>query len=205
MVLLTSIGIRKTLRLITQYPGVLFISMFSFWTIGPVCKSDSKSCCQLFKQEKLGISTKFTWINFMLSMACSVVTSLLIAPYFLLIWIILAPMIIILLITLVSLLHGDSLNNFWCCFKWQYYWCVCCKNCVTSKYSVLNLVTMEEDAEMQEVMNKTKSGCHSRKHCFNCCINLFMVFLIVLLVLSVYFIVFVFIVGWFLITDYLVD
>ena len=197
MVLLTSIGLRKTLRLLTQYPGILCISIFSLWTIGPVSKSESKSCCQLFKQEKLGISVKFTWINFILSMVCSVVTTLLLAfdlyskADYGIIWIILAPMIIILLITLVSLLHGDSLNNFWCCcFKWQYYWCVCCKNCVITKYSVLNLATMEEDSEMQEIMNKTpnfeekESGSHSRKHCINfsqCC----MILLIILLVTSV--------------------
>ena len=160
MVLLTSIGVRKTLRLLTQYPGILCISMFSLWTIGPVSKSESKSCCELFKHKKLGISAKFTWINFILSMVCSGVTSLLLASGLYsqadydLIWIILAPMIIILLITLVSLLHGDSLNK--CCrFKWQYYWCDCCKNCVITKYSVLNLATMEEDSEMQEIMNKT--------------------------------------------------
>ena len=199
MVLLTSIGLRKTFRLLTQYPGILFISMFSLWTIGPVSKSESKSCCQLFKQEKLGISAKFTWINFILSMACSVVTSLLLdfdpdlRTDFSLILIILPPMIIILLITLVSLLHGDSLNNCWCCcFKRQYYWCICCKNCVTTKYSVLNLVTMEEDAEMQEIMNKTpnfeeqENGSYSRKHCINCS-QCCMILLILLLILSVLF------------------
>ena len=198
MVLLLAIGLRKTFRLITQYPGILFISMFSLWTIGPVSKSESKGCCQLFKQEKLGISAKFTWINFILSMACSVATSLLLAfdldlqfVGFGLIWNILVPMIIILLITLVSLLHGDSLNNFWCCcFKMQYYWCDCCKNCVITKYSVLNLATMEEDIEMQEMMNKTPNfeeqerGSHSRKHCINCS-QCCMIFLIVLLVPSV--------------------
>jgi hypothetical protein len=197
VVLLTSIGLRKTLRLLTEYPGILCISMFSLWTIGPVSKSESKSCCQLFKQEKLGISAKFTWINFILSMVCSVVTTLLLAfdlysqgDYYGTIWIILAPMIIILLITLVSLLHGDSLNKC-CCFKWQYYWCNCCKNCVITKYTVLNLATMEEDSEMQEIMNKTPNfeekesgGSHSRKHCINlsqCC----MILLIILLVTSV--------------------
>ena len=201
MVLLTSIGLRKTLRLLTQYPGILCISIFSLWTIGPVSKSESKSCCQLFKQEKLGISVKFTWINFILSMVCSVVTSWLLASdldlqadyrtsNFNLA--LLAPMIIILMITLVSLLHGDSLNNFWCCcFKCQYHWFDCCKNCVITKYSVLNLATMEEDSEMQEIMNKTPNfeekesgGSHSRKHCINfsqCC----MILLIILLVTSV--------------------
>ena len=198
MVLLTAIGLRKTFRLITQYPGILFVPMFSLWTIGPVSKSESKSCCQLFKQEKLGISAKFTWINFILSMVCSVVTSLLLVfdlnsrADFPLICVILAPMIIILLITMVSLLHGDSLNNFWCCcFKWQYYWCDCCKNCVVTKYSVLNLATMEEDSEMQEILNQTpnfeeqETGSHSRKHCINfsqCC----MISLIILLVTAVF-------------------
>merc|ERR1712051_755115 len=104
-------------------------------------------------------------------------------------WLYLAPMMIVLLITLVSLLHGDSLNN--CnCFKWQY-WCGC-KNCATTKYSVLNLVTMEEDAEMQEIMNITpnfeeqESGSHSRKHCINCS-QCCMILLILILVLSVLF------------------
>ena len=199
MVLLTAIGLRKTFRLITQYPGILFVPMFSLWTIGPISKSETKSCCQLFKQEKLGISAKFTWINFILSMVCSVVTSLLLvfdldsrAEDYVTIWIILAPMIIILLITMVSLLHGDSLNNFWCCcFKWQYYWFDCCKNCVVTKYSVLNLATMEEDSEMQEILNQTpnfeeqETGSHSRKHCINfsqCC----MISLIILLVTAVF-------------------
>ena len=192
MVLLISIGIRKTLRLITQYPGILFISMFSFWTIGPVSKSESKSCCQLFKQEKLGISVKFTWINFILSIACSFVTTLVIEfdldlpKDFPIIWIYLTPMVIILLITLVSLLHGDSLNNCRCYCKWKWG----CKNCVTTKYSVLNLVTMEEDAEMQEIMNKTpnfeeqENGSYSRKHCINCS-QCCMILLIVMLVLTV--------------------
>jgi len=186
VVLLTSIGLGKTLRLITQYPGVLFISTFSLWTIAPVSKSESKSCCQLFKQEKLGISAKFTWINFILSMACSVVTSLLLdfdpgfRTDFSVMWITLAPMIITLLITLISLLHGDSLKN------------CCCKNCVTTKYSVLNLVTMEEDLEMQEIMNKTpnleeqENGSYSRKDCINCS-QCCMILLIVLLPLSVLF------------------
>ena len=193
MVLLLAVGLRKTFRLITHYPGILFISMFSFWTIGPVSKSESRSCCQLFKQEKLGISVKYTWINFTLSMACSVAASLFggnVGGVFLL------PIIFILLITLVSLLHGDSLNK--CCrfCKWQYYWCDCCKNCVITKYSVLNLATMEEDSEMQEIMNKTpnfdeqESGSHTRKHCINCsqcCMILFIVLLVpwLLVILSI--------------------
>ena len=181
MVLLTAIGLRKTFRLIIQYPGIIFIAIFSFWTVGPVRKSESKICCQLFKQEKLGISSKHTWINFSLSLGCSVATSVLLffdqnvdKQNFILGWSVLVPMIMILLITLVSLLHGDSLNNFWCCcFQQQYHWCVCCKNCVATKYSVLNLATMEEDTEMQEIMNKTpnfeeqENGSHSRKHCIN--------------------------------------
>ena len=192
MVLLTAIGLRKTFRLVTRYPGILFIAMFSLWTIGPVSKSKSKSCCQLFKQEKLGISVKFTWINFTLSLGCSVATSVLWASdrrdtiTMILFWIPLLPMIFIVLITLVSILHGDSLNNCRCCCKWLHYWCGC-KNCVTTKYSVLNLVTMEEDAEMQEIMNKTpnfeeqEKGSHSRKHCINFS-QLFMILLILLLV-----------------------
>merc|ERR1712051_1014799 len=91
-------------------------------------------------------------------------------------------------ITLVSILHGDSLNNCWCCC-FRNYWCGC-KNCVTTQYSVLNVVTMEEDIKMQEIMNKTpnfeeqENGPHSRKHSTNssqCC----MILLIVLLPLSV--------------------
>ena len=195
MVLLTAVGLRKTFRLIIQYPGIIFIAIFSFWTVGPVRKPESKICCQLFKQEKLGISSKHTWINFSLSLGCSVATSVLLffdqnvdKQNFILGWSVLVPMIMILLITLVSLLHGDSLNNFWCCcFQRQYYWCLCCKNCVATKYSVLNLATMEEDTEMQEIMNKTpnfeeqENGSHSRKHCINFS-QLFMILLILLLV-----------------------
>ena len=192
MVLIIAIGLRKTFRLITEYPGILFIATFSLWTIGPVTKSESTSCCQLFKQEKLGISAKLTWINFILSMACSVTTSQLFEYYYLGkggLAIFYVPIIFILGITLVSLLHGDSLNNCFCgCFKWG-----CgCRNCVTTQYSVLNLATMEEDAEMQEIMNKTpnfdeqENGSHSRKHCINCS-QCCMILLIVLLVLSVLF------------------
>ena len=198
MVLLTAIGLRKTFRVVTRYPGVLFIAMFSFWTIGPVSKSKSKSCCQLFKQEKLGISVKFTWINLTLSLGCTVANSWLlgsdsdlsfsafIRSLFSLVS--LLPLTFIVLITLISILHGDSLNNCWCCCC-RHYWCGC-KNCVTTQYSVLNLVTMEEDTEMQEIMNKTpnfeeqENGSNSRKHCINCS-QCCMILLIVLLVLSV--------------------
>ena len=197
MVLLTAIGLRKTFRLVTRYPGILFIAMFSFWTIGPVSKSKSKSCCQLFKQEKLGISVKHTWINFTLTLGCSGANSWLLASdsglsfsdfiaHSLVSLVPLLPLIFIVLITLVSILHGDSLNNCWCCCC-RHYWCGC-KNCVTTQYSVLNLVTMEEDTEMQEIMNKTpnfeEQENGSRKHCMNCS-QCCMILLIVLLVLSV--------------------
>ena len=198
MVLLAAIGLRKTFRLITQYPGIIFIATFTFWTIGPISKSKSKSCCQLFKQEKLGISSKYTWINLALTLVCLNVANLILGDYDSVIISLGTQVIfqIVLLITFVSLLYGDSLNNFWiCCLKQRFYWCGC-NNCVTTQYSVLNLSTMEEDSEMQEIMNKKtnfeeqEGGSHSRKHCGINCSIFCMILLIVLLVLTVFCVVF---------------
>ena len=60
-ILFISLGIRKTFILIIRYPGILILSTFTFWTIGPVKTSNCKD-------NRLRISYSLTWSNLIISM-----------------------------------------------------------------------------------------------------------------------------------------
>ena len=57
-----SIGFKKTIKTITQFPALILTPIFSYWVFGPM---ESKSCTNLCCREnsRLGLSFFHTWIN----------------------------------------------------------------------------------------------------------------------------------------------
>ena len=74
IVLWISIGLWKTLNIISRYPGIIMIATFSCWTIG---SANTKKLSQLFKsKEKIAISPVYTWMNFMITAGASIFNTL---------------------------------------------------------------------------------------------------------------------------------
>ena len=192
IVLLISNGFRKTLSIVTRYPGIVMMATFSCWTIG-----DSKisKCGNLFgKDEKIGISPVHTWMNFILTTGLaifsftkfilketdpdgdifyiSISTSIFFGTL----------MALPILVTMILLLHGDHIS---CCLC-----CTCCtSNCKSNQYTLLNTanmqeeLTIQEDTNQQSPFNKCCTCSYKRFSCF--CVVLF----IVLIFTSFYFMI----------------
>ena len=57
-----SIGFKKTIKTITQFPALILTPMFSYWVFGPIeSTSCSNLCCR--ENSRLGLSFFHTWIN----------------------------------------------------------------------------------------------------------------------------------------------
>jgi len=57
-----SIGFKKTIKTITQFPALILTPIFSYWVFGPIeSKSCSNLCCR--ENSRLGLSFFHTWIN----------------------------------------------------------------------------------------------------------------------------------------------
>ena len=57
-----SIGFKKTIKTITQFPALILTPLFSYWVFGPMeSKSCSNLCCR--ENSRLGLSFFHTWIN----------------------------------------------------------------------------------------------------------------------------------------------
>ena len=57
-----SIGFKKTIKTITQFPALILTPIFSYWVFGPMeSKSCSNLCCR--ENSRLGLSFFHTWIN----------------------------------------------------------------------------------------------------------------------------------------------
>ena len=58
-----SIGFKKTIKTITQFPALILTPIFSYWVFGPIESTTSCSnlCCH--ENSRLGLSFFHTWIN----------------------------------------------------------------------------------------------------------------------------------------------
>ena len=185
-----AIGLQKTISIIIRYPGILIVSIFSCWTVGPVKTSNSR-CQNIFaRTEIIGISPTHTWVNFAITVALSIYYG--VSYYGRYIWVIslafIIPMVIFILIpTFLCVLHGQYLTNYqdFLCFPNLCRSC-CCKDYHNTEYTILNTSTMEEDIEKQNFINlpinfeevKTGTGCLTK---LSCC---YIYFIIVLLLLG---------------------
>ena len=60
-------GPKNTWQIFIKYPALILISVFSFWTIGPISPSPKKKWCKIpLKSQYLGVSFWHTWINILL-------------------------------------------------------------------------------------------------------------------------------------------
>jgi len=66
-ILISSVGIKKALSVITKFPPILFVPMFSFWTIGPLRLSPFYKAFN-GKSQKLSISFWLSWANVLLTL-----------------------------------------------------------------------------------------------------------------------------------------
>ena len=58
----SSIGIKKTIKIIGEFPAMILTPAFSYWVFGPISSySTSNWCCG--GNNKLGVSFFHTWIN----------------------------------------------------------------------------------------------------------------------------------------------
>ena len=68
MIMLTSLGAKKSMEIIIHNPAIILTPVFSNWTIGP-----EKSCCHKNATgQKFKACFRFTWGNIMLSNSGSV-------------------------------------------------------------------------------------------------------------------------------------
>ena len=168
IVLLFSNGFRKTLSIISRYPGVIIIATFSCWTIGP---ANISKCGDLFgKDDKIGISPVHSWMNFILTTGIGIfslidmnMTTRNLNEEYYSCWIFaisnsfFPAICLAILVTMIFLLHGDYIS---CCIP----------NCKSNQYTFLNTANMQEEFPIQETssMNQTSptNNCCS---CCSCC------------------------------------
>ena len=69
-----AIGIKKTFKILTTYPAIFLMPVFSYWTIGPVKTVSTITFpfnCFDYKRRYLGVSYWHTWINTLITMICT--------------------------------------------------------------------------------------------------------------------------------------
>ena len=194
IVLWIAIGLQKTISIIIRYPGILIVSIFSCWTVGPV-KTSNSSCQDIFtRTESIGISPIHTWVNLAITVALSICYGISYYPtsrfdwdqwIFMSLGNIISTVLCILIPTFLCILHGQYLTNyqgFLCCSNfWK---SCCCKDFHNTEYTILNTSTMEEDIAKQELINlpinfeEVGAGCLTK---LSCC---YLYFFIVLLLLG---------------------
>ena len=62
IVLFSTIGSKKSCKMILQYPGLILTPIFSYWTFG-----DPKGCCKRNPENKLRVSFRLTWGNLIIT------------------------------------------------------------------------------------------------------------------------------------------
>ena len=70
----TSIGFRKTLKTIVNFPAIILTPAFSYWVFGPVESFRCPTWCR-GGNSKLGVSFTHTWINVGLTVLGQVIFS----------------------------------------------------------------------------------------------------------------------------------
>ena len=136
------------------------MATFSCWTIGP---ANTSKCGHLFgKDDKIGISPVYSWMNFILTTGIGIFgfinmnmnTDLNYEYYSCLIFAIpnsFSPAIFLaILVTMIFLLHGDVISRDQCS--------TCCiPNCKSNQFTFLNTENMNEEFPTQETssMNQT--------------------------------------------------
>ena len=85
-VLSIGLGLRKTLRLIKDYPAMILTPMITYWSMAPVSKQNS---CELpfdvltnNESKHIGVSFWHTWANFVISTLGGISYWLLCLPLF---------------------------------------------------------------------------------------------------------------------------
>ena len=183
IVLWIAIGLQKTIDTITRYPGILIVSIFSCWTVGPVKTSNSRT-------KSIGISPTHTWVNLAITVVFSISYGILFYPdrkreWPILLALILPTVIYILITTFIFILHGQYLTNYQailCCPN-RFRSC-CCKDFHNTEYTILNTSTMEEDIAKQKLINQPINFEESENDCgTRCCTRLSYCYLCLLLVL----------------------
>ena len=197
-----AIGLQKTISIIIRYPGILIVSIFSCWTVGPV-KTSNSSCQDIFgRTESIGISPTHTWLNLIITVVFSISYGLFYYPESQYAWaigdwwvslVLIIPMVIYILIpTFLCVLHGQYLTNyqaFLCCSN-RCRSC-CCKDFHNTEYTILNTSTMEENIAKQELINQpinfeevgTGTGCLTKLSC--CYIHFVIVLYLVSKIISI--------------------
>ena len=202
-----AIGLQKTISIIIRYPGILIVSIFSCWTVGPVKTSNSSCRDILTRTESIGISPIHTWVNLAITVALSICYGIFYYPtsgrnmdgdQWIFSLILIIPMVIYILIpTFLCVLHGQYLTNyqgFLCCSN-----CCrscCCKDFHNTEYTILNTSTMEENLSKQELINQpinfeeVGAGCLTKLSC--CYLYFFIVLLLLGLLAFIGFVIFLF-------------
>ena len=204
-----AIGLQKTIGIITRYPGILIVSIFSCWTVGPVKTSNSRFQDMFARTESIGISPTHTWVNLAITVAFSISYGLFYYPnsrvhldgaqWIISLGLIIPTVIYILIPTFLCVLHGQYLINYqaFLCFPNRCRSC-CCKDFHNTEYTILNTSTMEEDIAKQEFINQpinfeevgTGTGCLTKLSC--CYLCFFIVLLLLGLLACICFVIFIY-------------
>ena len=167
IVLLISNGFRKTLSIISRYPGVIMIATFSCWTVGP---ANISKCGHLFgKDDKIGISPVHSWMNFILTTGIAIFSFIDMNMntknpkgeyYPCLIFAIsnsfMIAIILAILVTMIFLLHGDYIS---CCQR---------STCKSNQFTFLNTSNMQEEFPIQETSSINQTS-PTTNNCCSCC------------------------------------
>ena len=62
IILISSVGLKNTFKIIVQYPAIVLTAVFSYWTFG-----DPKHCCNKNAENRLKVSFRLIWINAVLT------------------------------------------------------------------------------------------------------------------------------------------
>ena len=74
-----SIGFRKTLKTVINFPAIILTPAFSYWVFGPVEAFSCQTWCR-GGNSRLGLSFLHTWINFTITVSGQLVFVILIEP-----------------------------------------------------------------------------------------------------------------------------
>ena len=140
--MILSVGVKKALSATTKFPPIIFIPMFSFWTIGPPQLSSFNG-----KSQEMSISFLFSWANVLLTLLGPILTEICTPKhstsiFLFTIW--LYPMLYLSILTLVLIQFLDICKN--SCSP-------CCQtNCFpVRKFTYLNVTDMDMELTKEDV------------------------------------------------------
>ena len=62
-----SLGMRKAIKTVINFPAMILTPAFSYWVFGPI--ENSSSCCKTTRTTRIGVSFLHSWINAVITIA----------------------------------------------------------------------------------------------------------------------------------------